>query len=423
MIDGAAVRAVDVTRWGAHFVKPLYDSYCFARIPQLVDSLFRGDTASSQQLVGSLAGTYDRVILILVDAFGWRFLERYHDRYPFLQRIVREGVVTKLTSQFPSTTAAHVTTIHTGLEVGQSGVYEWFYYEPLVDAVIAPLLFSFAGDSVPNMLKRTGIPPSQLFPQTTFYQILQRDGIRPFVFQSREFTPSSFSDVVLDGAHVLPHATLFHGLTDLKEVILAQKAPSYYFLYFGGIDSAGHHYGPNSPQFEAEVHSCFTLLESAFHAKLQGKLKNTLFLMTADHGQVEIDPASTIYLNQTLPSVAAWLKRNQHGQLLVPAGSARDLFLHVREEYLDDAYRRLRDHLAGRAEVHFVRDLIDQGFFGSAAPSPIFLNRVGNLVILPYDGESVWWYERGRFAQEFYGHHGGLTRAEVETALLALPYG
>src|SRR5579864_8156090 len=107
MINDASVRAVDAARWGTRFVKPLNDSYCFARIPELVEALLAGDGSSlTGQLLGPLAGTYKTVILCFIDAFGWRFLERYGERHPFLSRIMREGVVTKLTSQFPSTTAA-----------------------------------------------------------------------------------------------------------------------------------------------------------------------------------------------------------------------------------------------------------------------------------------------------------------------------
>ena len=58
-------------------------------------------------------------------------------------------MVEKLTAQFPSTTAAQITTIHTGQTVGEHGLFEWNYYEPVLDAVIAPLLFSFAGSANP----------------------------------------------------------------------------------------------------------------------------------------------------------------------------------------------------------------------------------------------------------------------------------
>src|SRR5947209_3802219 len=132
MIDQASVEAVDNAVWGDHFIRPLYDSYCFSCIPELVLSLFGASNGGDVQarLLGPLAGRYDTVILCLVDAFGWRFVQKYGARYPFLRRILADGYVTKLTSQFPSTTAAHVTTIHTGLPAGESGVYEWFYYEP-----------------------------------------------------------------------------------------------------------------------------------------------------------------------------------------------------------------------------------------------------------------------------------------------------
>jgi hypothetical protein len=64
--------------------------------------------------------------------------------------------------------------------------------------------------------------------------------------------------------------------------------------------------------------------------------------------------------------------------------------------------------------------LIDEGFFGPLAmlPSRRFLERVGNLAILPFEGASVYWFERGRFEQRFFGQHGGLTRDEMEIPLL-----
>ena len=113
------------------FVKPRYESGGCAGTPNRIKEAF----ASKK---------YDAVVMFFIDAFGWLFYERFQDD-PFIKRIEKHGKIEKLTSQFPSTTAAHVTTMHTGLPVGQSGVFEWQYYEPLVDRIVAPLLFSYAG--------------------------------------------------------------------------------------------------------------------------------------------------------------------------------------------------------------------------------------------------------------------------------------
>ena len=67
---------------------------------------------------------------MLVDALGWTFVERFAERAPLLARVREAGVVSKLTTQFPSTTTAHVTTLHTAQPVGEHGAYEWFVYEP-----------------------------------------------------------------------------------------------------------------------------------------------------------------------------------------------------------------------------------------------------------------------------------------------------
>jgi hypothetical protein len=163
------------------------------------------------------------------------------------------------------------------------------------------------------------------------------------------------------------------------------------------------------------------LTEHLFWQKLAGRLNNTLFIMTADHGLAEVDPQATVYINRdpNFSGIERFIKTNRHDQLLVPAGSPRDMFLHIKESRLDEAQQFLATRLTGKADVCRVETLIEQGYFGPQPVSDIFLGRVGNLVILPYVGEAVWWYEENRFEQKFYGHHGGLTRQEMEIPFLA----
>ena len=388
------------------FIKPKYDEGGFAGIPARVKNAFA-------------SGKYDAVVLFFIDAFGWRFFEKFQDA-PFLKRLAKHGAIQKITSQFPSTTAVHVTTIHTGLPVGESGVYEWFYYEPQLDAVIAPLLFSYAGSQYRDELTKTGIHPSLIYPRGVLYPELKQMGINSYYFGSREHTPSTYSSVAMAGAELRGFKTLSEAFTNLGLLLENAEMPTYIHLYFDKIDSICHEYGPASAQTESEIQTFLLMMESYFERMFKGR-KRILFLMTADHGAAEVDPKTTTYLNRDPAFVGfeRFLKTNRQGKLIVPAGSPRDMFLYIEDPLLDEAQEFLAKRLEGKADIVKTETLIDEGYFGSEV-SQTFLSRVGNLVVLSYRYESVWWYEKGKFEMKYYGHHGGLTPQEMETVLYSV---
>lgn len=427
MINSDSLDAVNSSKFSYNFVQPRYDTYGFSNLPATIEFLLTGKEPTSQILpldvFGHLPTRYDNVIFFFIDAFGWSFYERYARRYNFLKTVLRQGVVSKMTSQFPSTTAAHVTCMHTGLNVGQGGVYEWNYYEPLVDEIISPLLFSFAGDkTVRDTVKRSSIPPAEFFPRQTFYNTLQAQGVNSHIFQYQAYTPSTYSDIVFRGATVHPYQNLPEAFAHMAEVLKAPSStPNYYFLYFDRIDTVCHNHGPNSRQAAYTIDTFLTMMDQLFYKTVRKKVGNTLFIMSADHGHVEVNPQVTCYLNKLMPDIIRYLKTNERGNVLVPAGSPRDMFLYVQEEHIAEVISRLRQRLTGRAEIYRTQDLLDQHFFGLQEPSPTLLARLGNVVILPYKYETVWWYEEGRFEMHFHGHHGGLTPDEMEIPLLVLP--
>ena len=390
-----------------NFVKPRYDSGGFASLPQRVVALL---TAPQK---------YDAVVLFLIDGFGWRFFEKFQDA-PFLKNVTRLGQVEKLTAQFPSTTAAHLTTLHTGKPVGEHGVYEWIYYEPTLDALIAPLLFSFAGTSQRDTLKTVGAKPKRLFPTTTLYQLLRKQGVTSTIFQHREYTPSSYGEVVFSGAGCLGYKSLPEALVNLATALAKSTSSAYYVLYNEKIDAISHEYGPDSPQTSAEIQVFLMTMQSIFLKALSGSRKKLLFLLTADHGQSETDPRTTVYLNREtrFTGLEQFLRRDRQGELLVPSGSARDFFLYIKDGLVDETQTFLAARLEDRAEVRKVAELISEGYFGPQL-SPRFRARLGELVILPYRYESVWWYEKNKYEQKYHGHHGGLTPQEMEIPLLS----
>ena len=418
MKNSKSIQAVDKSTFEKVFCKPLYDSYCFSRIPATILRLLTGKDIGGLPKDVDSGEIYDTVILFFLDGFGWRFFEKYADSYPFLQRFLKQGIASKITSQFPSTTAPHVTCLNTNLPVGQSGVYEWFYYEPKVDAMIAPLMFSFAGDKKIGSLKNVPLAPEEIFPTRTFYQQLKEEGIVSYVMQHEHISHSAYSTVLGRGAEHVPFSSLEEGFTHLQGLYEQAHSKSYFCFYFGDVDGEGHHHGIDSEEFAAAVDHSLRACE-AFLSALKPKNK-TAFIMIADHGMSVVDPKETLYLNKKLPEVLPLLKKNKKGKILAPAGSCRDFFLHVQEEKLDEAKALIEKWVEGKAIVYKTSDLIDQGFFGSAPCSKLFLSRVGNLVILPFEGNAVWWLEKGRFSQHFFGAHGGLSRSEMETIFLFL---
>ena len=248
-----------------------------------------------------------------------------------------------------------------------------------------------------------------------------------FLFQHSEYTPSTYSDIVFRGAQVVPYLTLPEALINLNLALEQRSGPTYYFLYFDKVDTMSHSYGPSSPQVEAEIDTLLTILERQLlmplsNANHRGK---TLLLVTADHGQMEVNPETTVYLNlePAVTEVQAYFRRSCSGELLVPAGSPRDMFLYIEENALADVQRHLAQRLAGLADVMQTNTLLELGYFGPPPFSPRLLERLGNLVILPYAGESVWWYEKGKYSMTSYGYHGGLTPQEAEIPLLMLEFG
>ena len=407
-------------------IKPNYDSACFSHLPALVKDALVGETTSplTPTLFSDPKQKFDKVVFFLIDAFGWRFLEEYGDRYPFLQHFIKHGKVSKLTSQFPSTTSAHVTTLFTNQVVGQHGVFEWQYYEPKLDAMIVPLMYSFSGEEQPELLRGVDIDPSEILPNSTFFETLQAQGITPWIFQDNLYLRSTYSSMMTRGAKASGYKTLAEVLVNLRLRVNKTPSPAAFFLYIDTLDATLHRYGPGSPQVEAEIDAIFTTMERAFWQKIDGGFENTLFMITADHGQIEVDPKKTLYLNQTpqFPKIRKLLKENRRGEVLTPGGSARDMFLYVKEPMLGEAKALVAAAVQGRADVYTIDELIDEGLFGPQPLSPTFLSRVGNLVILPRKYEAVWWYEKDRFEQKFRGHHGGLSPEEMEIPLLAYSF-
>jgi hypothetical protein len=387
--------------------RPEQGRRCFDQLPFTISRLLTGVADGPALEEPLLQERFERVVFVYFDAFGWTFLER-HAEHPLFARARSEGLLTQLTAQFPSTTTAQVTTVHSGLPVAEHGLYEWHVYEPSLDRLVTPLLFSFAGDGVRGTLLGH-IDPDELFPTDSLYARLAASGIRSTVVLPAAIAGSAPNIALLRGTDVLPFATAENGLAVAAEALAGGAA--YAHVYLDELDSLMHAVGTEDPAVAVVTR---TILDDVHQATLPA---GTLVLLTADHGMSPVDPDRTTYVNELWPELAAQLETGADGKPLAPAGSCRDLFLHARDGEVEAVRTGLAERLAGVADVVAVGELIEEGIF--AEPSPRLSARLANVAVLPRRGEAVYWHEPGRFAQHLHGQHGGLSPEEMEIPLVA----
>ena len=387
--------------------RPEQGTRCFDQLPATVERLLTGARNGPVLDEPFLRERFERVALVYFDAFGWTFLERHAD-HPVVERARADGLLTQLTAQFPSTTTAQVTTVHSGLPVAEHGLYEWHVYEPTLDRLITPLLFSFAGDGIRGTLLGQ-IDPDALFPTDSVYARLADAGVRSTVVLPASIAGSAPNVGLLRMADVVPFETAQGALAAASRAL--DEDTAYAHVYLDALDSLMHGVGTDDPAVGFVTRSVLDDLHRATFPP------GTLVLLTADHGMSPVDPDRTVYVNELWPGLAERLETGADGKPLAPAGSCRDLFLHVREEHVDEVCAALSERLDGVADVVAVDELVAEGIF--TEPSPRLRERLANVVVLPRYGEAVYWHEPGRFAQQLHGQHGGLSPQEMEIPLLA----
>lgn len=348
-------------------------------------------------LVEELLAEHDRVALVYFDAFGWRFVERHAD-HPLFAR----ASVEKWSTQFPSTTTVHATTIHTGLPLAEHGLYEWHVYEPRLNRLIIPLWLCFAGEQARDTCLAAGLRVEDVFPFPTLYERLD---VPSHVAMPASFAGSAPNARLLAGATVHPFGTPTDGLERLVGALAAEER-AYGTIYLPAVDAFMHEHGPGAPEVPVLMDATLTALSEARWPE------GTAVLLTADHGMAAISPERTSYVNVVWPELAGRLLHGADGKPLAPAGSARDLFLHVLPDRLDEVHAELASRLEGKADVRRT----DDGLF-PALTEPL-RERLANLVVLPHPGEAAYWLDPPWFEQRFLGQHGGLSPDEVEIPLV-----
>lgn len=402
-----------------NFVYPDYKRNCISNIPQLVTQALKANkTPHTKTFEENIEETDceepNNIVLIVIDGFGFNQFQKHYKKDKFLSRLTQKGDVFPLTSTFPSQTTNALTTLNTGLTPQEHGLFEYFIYLKNI-GVVNTLKFERTECKQQNLLTEEGFDPNiLLFKDKTIHTTLKEHGINSYAHMNAFNAFYACSQLLFQGSTIVPGLKLSDTIVGLrKNIEKTRDQKAYFFVHLDSLDTIAHQYGPDSYEAHVELSLITHLLNKELVQKIdKNAAKKTLLFITADHGGLNVNPKQTTYLNFSNYKIPN-LKNDKNLEPISPTGSLREIFLHIKEEKITQTKELLEEKIGGKAQVIETREVAKNGFFGVGAASDEFFERAGNLMILPYANETIWFENSEGRRVNFLGQHGGLSEEEM----------
>ncbi len=337
------------------------------------------------------------VVLVVVDGLGFEFLRASEAGDGLRRRLVRG-----ITTVYPPTTAAAITSFLTGLAPQQHGLTGWFVYFKELGGVVSVLPFETRLGGMP--LSSAGVSAERLFGHTPIFDTLARAGhcVSPW-----RIAQSDFNRAHAGGARIHSYESLAELVTTVESIVRAAAVPSYVYAYWSELDHLAHVNGIASRAVQDHLAELDAAYEELL-ARLEGT--DTLVLLTADHGFVDVAPENVVDVDDHAPLRDA---------LRAPlCGEPRTAYCYVSPARARDFADRVAAELGERAVCVESAALVEQGYFGPGVPHPALLDRIGDYTLLMREGFAIKDTLPGESRFLPRGMHGGGTTSELFVPLV-----
>lgn len=332
-----------------------------------------------------------KVIFLLLDALGFKLLNSAREkiRLETFEELIKNGIYMAITSTFPSTTATALPSIYTMSPPSEHGVMGYRFYAREFGDLINPL---FQKQSI-NKNCYVKFDENFLVSIKTIFEILNEFGIPNFSIVRYEYLTSTFDKAVYKGTKELGYLTLSDLLKRIVETLNFETV--FINAYWWSIDALSHHYGPNSDVVLNEIQ----LLDLFLKMLLKEIDKETLLIISADHGQIETSPSKVINLADFEAS----------RDIILPISDVRAPYLFTNGKFKIELLNKFDNMVVLDREEAFNLNL-----FGESGR---YKERVGDFIILLKDDSTIA-YISDINEINLVGKHGNLTEEEMITPLI-----
>lgn len=324
------------------------------------------------------------VVLVVIDGLGAIPLRAHAGHARTLASAMAKKDIAG--SVFPTTTAAALTSLVTGVTPGTHGMVGYRVLNPARGILVNQL----------TEWESAGVDPLVWQAAPTLFEQATTAGHPAFVVGFPAYAGTGFTRAILRGAEFRSAQSPADRVELAWELADAHDGAIVY-CYLPEVDKAGHKHGIDSAEW---VHA----LED-IDAALSRRIPDGVgVLVTADHGMIDVPQHRQLVLD----AADGW-----HDGIRHIGGEPRMLHVYTEPDAdLSAILDRWRRDLEGMADVVSRTEAIDAGLFGPAVTDAA-LSRMGDFLVAArsnravYDGEAE--DQRGR---SMVGQHGSLTPEE-----------
>ena len=371
---------------------------------------------NSLSLLDSIdSSKYDTIVNFVIDGLGYDYLTKYGK-----DSLISNNTIGKMTSVFPTTTAAAISSFATGQAPLEHGITGWHM----------KLKSSKSNKSIPSLVipyvsRIDGKP-------LTDHGILERDVFRlpgslkgipkGYVVLPNEAMDSTYSVNMNSGAKKIGYDTLGGFFSATETAIKGEvdggedsKCPSngkckYIFSYLPSFDELFHKEGEKSDN----LLGLFKLLNKELDKFLNNiKGSKTLIILTADHGLLDTHDDKKVNLND--------FKHIQDTLDFPLCGEPRTVYCYVKKEREKQFVEYIKNDFNEICDLYTREELIKENLFGlfgdKDSNNSFFNDRIGDYILMM---KKHWVMKDFLLNEEIKFHkadHGGLSYEELHIPL------
>ena len=345
----------------------------------------KSDYPSLKEIDKYLKKDYRNIVFIILDCMGMKILEKNLKK----NSILRKNLKTSVSTVFPSTTVAATTAFHSGMSPLESGWIGWMPYFQEYNNIIET--FTSKEFYTGNTLDIPSIGESILKYETIYSKIINKNSDVAYHKVFPSFVPNGAKSIE-------EFCNKIHSACNSKNKYNLVSA------YWNEPDHTIHHTGVYSNETKIILENIDKNIK-----QLVKKLDNTLIIISADHGAVDVEE---IYINKYKelidclkmpPSIETrfvtfFVKENKHRYF-------KEKF---KEIFKDDFYfftmnKFLASNLLGKGKKHYK---INEYF--------------GDFVAISKSSKTIrYTLEENKF-ERLMADHAGITKDEMQVPIIII---